>query len=49
MTTAPLIDAQPSPVDEAEFAALKAEVNAYVDGRGEHWTDRIEEEKTRSG
>ena len=32
-------------MDETEFAALKAGVRAYVDGRGEYWTARIEEER----
>jgi hypothetical protein len=35
MTTAPLIDPLPTPVDEAEFAALKAEIRAYVENEGE--------------
>ena len=33
MTTAPLVDAEPSPVDEVEFAALKAEIRDYVETR----------------
>jgi alkylation response protein AidB-like acyl-CoA dehydrogenase len=44
MTTAPLIDAEPTPVDEAEFAALKAEIREYVDNEGERWTELIEAE-----
>lgn len=44
MTTAPLIDAEPTPVDEAEFAALKAEIRDYVDNAGERWTELIEAE-----
>jgi alkylation response protein AidB-like acyl-CoA dehydrogenase len=43
MTTATL-DASPTPVDEDEFAALKAEVRAYVDDEGERWTELIESE-----
>ena len=46
MSTAPLIDADPTPVDEAEFAALKAEIRAYVENEGERWTERIEAERT---
>jgi alkylation response protein AidB-like acyl-CoA dehydrogenase len=45
MTTAPLVDAAPSPVDEAEFAALKAEIRAYVENEGERWTELIEAER----
>ncbi len=45
MTTAPLVDAEPSPVDEAEFAALKAEIREYVDNEGERWTELIEAER----
>jgi alkylation response protein AidB-like acyl-CoA dehydrogenase len=45
MNRAPLVDAEPTPVEEAEFAALKAEVRAYVDDRGEYWTARIEAER----
>jgi len=45
MTTAPLIDADPTPVDETEFAALKAEIREYVDTTGERWTERIEAER----
>ncbi len=45
MTTAPLVDAEPSPVDEAEFAALKAEIRDYVDNEGERWTELIEAER----
>ena len=45
MTTAPLIDADPTPVDEAEFAALKAEIREYVETEGEHWTELIEAER----
>ena len=33
------------PVDEAEFAALKAEIRAYVDNEGERWTELIEAER----
>ena len=46
MTTAPLINADPTPVDEAEFAALKAEIRDYVDNEGERWTELIEAERT---
>jgi len=45
MTTAPLVDAEPSPVDEAEFAALKAEIRDYVNNEGERWTELIEAER----
>ncbi len=45
MTIAPLIDADPTPVDEAEFAALKAEIREYVDTEGERWTELIEAER----
>ena len=45
MTTAPLVDADPSPVDEAEFAALKAEIRDYVNNEGERWTELIEAER----
>jgi alkylation response protein AidB-like acyl-CoA dehydrogenase len=45
MTTAPLIDADPTPVDDAEFAALKAEIREYVDAEGERWTELIEAER----
>ena len=45
MNRTPLVDAEPTPVDEAEFAALKTEVRAYVDDRGEYWTTRIEAER----
>jgi len=45
MTTAPLVDAEPSPVDEAEFAALKAEIRDYVANEGERWTELIEAER----
>jgi alkylation response protein AidB-like acyl-CoA dehydrogenase len=45
MTTAPLIDPLPTPVDEAEFAALKAEIRAYVENEGERWTELIEAER----
>ena len=45
MTATPLVDAAPSPVDEAEFAALKAEIRDYVDNQGERWTERIEAER----
>jgi alkylation response protein AidB-like acyl-CoA dehydrogenase len=45
MTTAPLTDAEPTPVDEAEFAALKAEIREYVDNEGERWTELIEAER----
>ena len=44
MTTA-LVDAEPTPVDEAEFAALKAEIREYVDNEGERWTELIEAER----
>ena len=44
MTTAPLINADPTPVDEAQFAALKDEIRAYVENEGERWTERIEAE-----
>lgn len=44
MTTAPLLDADPTPVDEAEFAALKAEIRDYVEHEGERWTELIESE-----
>jgi alkylation response protein AidB-like acyl-CoA dehydrogenase len=43
MTTATL-DAAPSPLDEDEFAALKAEIRAYVENEGERWTELIEAE-----
>jgi alkylation response protein AidB-like acyl-CoA dehydrogenase len=43
MSTIAPRDAQPEPVDEAEFAALKAEIRAYVDNEGEAWTTLIEE------
>jgi alkylation response protein AidB-like acyl-CoA dehydrogenase len=49
MTTAPLINADPTPVDEAEFAALKAEVRAYVENEGERWTELIEAERQVPG
>jgi alkylation response protein AidB-like acyl-CoA dehydrogenase len=45
MTTAPLVDAEPSPVDEVEFAALKAEIRDYVNNEGERWTELIEAER----
>ena len=45
MTTAPLVDAEPSPVDEAEFAALKAEIRDYIENEGERWTELIEAER----
>jgi alkylation response protein AidB-like acyl-CoA dehydrogenase len=45
MTTVPGVDAEPSPVDEAEFAALKAEIRDYVDNEGERWTELIEAER----
>jgi alkylation response protein AidB-like acyl-CoA dehydrogenase len=45
MTTAPTIDADPTPVDEAEFAALKAEIREYVETEGERWTRLIEDER----
>ena len=45
MTTAPQLDAEPSPVDEAEFAALKAEIRDYVENEGERWTELIEAER----
>jgi alkylation response protein AidB-like acyl-CoA dehydrogenase len=45
MTTVPLLDAEPTPVDEAEFAALKAEIRDYVDNQGERWTELIEAER----
>ncbi|MGC9220117.1 MAG: acyl-CoA dehydrogenase family protein [Solirubrobacteraceae bacterium] len=41
----PLLDAQPSPLDEAQFAALKAEVRSYVENEGERWTELIEAER----
>jgi alkylation response protein AidB-like acyl-CoA dehydrogenase len=44
MTTAAALDADPTPVDEDEFQALKAEVRAYVDDEGERWTELIEAE-----
>jgi alkylation response protein AidB-like acyl-CoA dehydrogenase len=40
-----LVDAEPSPVDEAEFAELKAEIRGYVDNEGERWTELIEAER----
>jgi alkylation response protein AidB-like acyl-CoA dehydrogenase len=45
MTAAPLIDAEPTPVDEAEFAVLKAEIREYVENEGERWTELIEAER----
>ena len=45
MTTAPLINADPTPVDEAEFAALKAEILKFVNTDGERWTEVIEAER----
>lgn len=45
MTTAPPINAEPTPVDESEFAALKAEIRAYVEDEGERWTELIEAER----
>jgi alkylation response protein AidB-like acyl-CoA dehydrogenase len=45
MTTAPLVDAEPSPVDEVEFAALKAEICDYVNNEGERWSELIEAER----
>ena len=45
MTTAPVIGAEPAPVDETEFAALKHEVRAYVEEEGERWTELIESER----
>ncbi len=44
MSTASLIDPLPTAVDEAEFAALKAEIRDYVDNEGERWTELIEAE-----
>ncbi len=44
MTTAAVIDAEATPVDETEFAALKDEVRAYVEDQGERWTELIEAE-----
>ncbi len=44
MTTVPAGHAEPTPVDEAEFATLKAEVRDYVEHEGEAWTERIEAE-----
>jgi alkylation response protein AidB-like acyl-CoA dehydrogenase len=44
MTTAPLINADPTPVDEAEFRALKNEIRDYVENEGERWTELIESE-----
>jgi alkylation response protein AidB-like acyl-CoA dehydrogenase len=49
MTTAPLINADPTPVDEADFAALKAEIQAYVEDEGERWTERIEADRAVPG
>jgi alkylation response protein AidB-like acyl-CoA dehydrogenase len=45
MTTASVSEAQPEPVDEAEFAALKDEIRAYVENEGERWTELIEAER----
>ena len=44
MTPVAALDAEPTPVDEEEFQALKAEVRAYVDDEGERWTELIEAE-----
>ncbi len=44
MTTALQIDANPTPVDEAEFQALKSEIRDYVENEGERWTELIEAE-----
>lgn len=45
MTTALQIDANPTPVDEAEFQALKSEIRDYVENEGERWTELIEAER----
>lgn len=45
MTTALQIDADPTPIDEAEFQALKSEIRDYVENEGERWTDLIEAER----
>ena len=36
---------QPSAVDDTAFAALKEEIDAYVQGPGEEWAERIERER----
>src|SRR6201996_1922160 len=45
MTTALPIDADPTPVDEAEFAALKEGIRLYVETEGERGTELIEAER----
>jgi len=45
MSTAPSLDADPTPVDERGFAALKAEIRDYVENEGERWTELIEAER----
>jgi len=45
MSTALSRQAQPEPVNEAEFQALKDEIRAYVENEGEQWLARFEAEK----
>ncbi|MBV9818768.1 MAG: acyl-CoA dehydrogenase family protein [Solirubrobacterales bacterium] len=45
MTTAPVADTTPSPMPEAELAALTEEVRDYVADDGERWAQRIERER----